>query len=363
VPPGDSPLRLALFPAPGPDASPYIELLHAAVADHDVRLLGPARLAPGLARPGPDRPDVVHVHWIEYLVRAQGNGPGAFARAGARTTRLIAGLSRLRRGGVGIVWTVHNLRPHESSHPRLEAAAMRAAARSAHRLIVHSNHARELVAEVYGHDAKVTVVPHGNFIGHYPAPRRSRDEARATLAVPSDAFTFLLFGQVRRYKRVPEAIAAFRSLRGDHLALVVAGSAWDPTERAAVEQAAADDPRVILRLGFVPDEEISELHLAADAAVLGYQDLFSSGALLLALSLGVPTVVPAYGSALEVATPPAVELFGDDCTLAEALEAMTTGDQAARRAAARTAAEAADWQSIGRRTAAIYRESATEAAK
>jgi glycosyltransferase involved in cell wall biosynthesis len=225
---------------------------------------------------------------------------------------------------------------------------------------VHSEHARRRVADVYGQDTKIAVIPHGNFIGRYPPPRRSREEVRDRLGVARDAFAFLVFGQVRRYKRVPETIAAFRALRGDDLALVVAGSAWDPAERAAVERAAAGDPRVALRLGFVPDEEVGELHEAADAAVLGYRELFSSGALLLALSLGVPSVVPAHGSALEVAAPPAVEPFREG-GLTEALETMTGGDRAVRCDAALAAARAADWESIGGDTAAIYRDAVAAA--
>jgi glycosyltransferase involved in cell wall biosynthesis len=97
------------------------------------------------------------------------------------------------------------------------------------------------------------------------------------------------------------------------------------------------------------------LHTAADAAVVGYREVFSSAALLLALSLGLPTVVPAEGSALEVATPPAVEPFAAG-RLVDALEAVQTGDAQARREAALAAARAADWEAIGRRTATIYRQ-------
>jgi glycosyltransferase involved in cell wall biosynthesis len=353
-------VRVASFPAPGEDAPPYIDLLHAALARHDVALLPAARLGPGLARAGPRHPDAVHLHWIEYLVRAEGDGAQASARATTRAARLVATLATLRRRGVGVVWTVHNLRPHEAERPRLEAAAMQATARGAHRIVVHSHHARERVASVYGHRDKLEVVPHGHFIGRYPPPRRSREELRSALGVVPEAFVFLVFGQVRRYKRVPETIAAFRALGRDDVVLIVAGSAWDARERAAVEHAAAGDPRVVLRLGFVPDEEVAELHVAADAAVLAYRELFSSGALLLALSLGVPTVAPAYGSAMETAPPPAVQAFAEGA-LADALDAVTRVDREHARAAALAAARAADWEAIGARTAELYRAAAREA--
>jgi glycosyltransferase involved in cell wall biosynthesis len=358
--PRTAPLRMASFPTPDNPPAPYLELLHAALASHSVDLVPVARFNRSLARSGSGRPDVVHLHWIEYLVRSGGTGASADIRAAVATARLTAALWALQRTGTAIVWTVHNLRPHESGHSRLEEAAMRATARFANKIIVHSEHARRQVERTYGHRSKLQIVPHGNFAGYYPPPRRSRHELRTSLGLSDDTFTFLVFGQVRRYKRIPETVAAFRRLRGTDVALIVAGSPSDPIERAAVEEAVDDDPRIRLRLDFVPDEEVTELHLAADAAVLGYREVFSSGALLLALSLGLPAVVPDRGSALEVAGPPAVELFKSG-RLGDALNAVRAGDHARRRAAAQAAGDAADWDAIGRRTAAIYREAVAEA--
>jgi glycosyltransferase involved in cell wall biosynthesis len=354
VPPGNTPLRVALIPAPGRDAHPYINLLTAAYTDLGVEFVQPKRVGPGLA--GRNRPDLVHLHWVEYLVRA----PGGRARTAARNASLHAGLLSWRARRVGIVWTVHNLRPHEEKNPWLENAAMHATARLAHRLIAHSEHARERVREVYGEGRKIEVIPIGDFSGPYPDPRRGRDELRAALGIDPRSFTFLVFGQVRRYKRVPETIEAFRALDRPDLSMLVAGSAPDPAEQAAVERAAAGDPRVVLRMGFVPDDEVAELHLATDAAVLGYRELFSSGALLLALSLGLPAVVPAHGSALEVAKPPALEPF-EEGALSKALDAISRGDGESRRRASREAAKAADWRRISQRTVELYREVADEA--
>jgi beta-1,4-mannosyltransferase len=354
-----SPLRMAAFPT-AEGSQPYLALLHSAVGRHGVEPVAAARLGPSLARSGAARPDVVHLHWVEYLVRSGRAGPASAVRAVARAVRLTLGLWALRRSGTAVVWTVHNLRAHERAYPRLEQAAMRITARLANHIVVHSEHARQQVARTYGHERKLDVVPHGNFVGYYPPPRRSREEVRAALGLSDDTFTFLVFGQVRGYKHIPDTVATFRSLQGSDVALIVAGSAWDAVERAAVEAAADHDPRVHLRLEFVPDEDVADLHGAADAVVLGYREVFSSGALLLALSLGLPVVVPHHGSALEVAEPPAVEPF-EPGRLVDALEAMRTGDAARRRAAARAAAEAAGWDAIGRRTVEIYRAAIAEA--
>ena len=94
---------------------------------------------------------------------------------------------------------------------------------------------------------------------------------------------------------------------------------------------------------------------AADAFVLNYGEVFSSGALLLALAFGLPVIAPERGSATELAPPPATVPFREGA-LTEALSRARV-DYHARRAAARAASMVPSWD----RTAALlenaYRES------
>ena len=222
--------------------------------------------------------DVVHLHWLEYLVG------GGRLRSLVRGVRLAAALRRLGRSTIRLVWTVHNLRPHDRRNPFVEELVTRSALRHADTVIAHSRYAARRMAETYGSERAIEVVPHGNFVGFYPPPSRSREEARTALGLPPGAFTFLIFGQVRRYKRIPEAIRAFRTLPDSDARLVVAGAANDRALRSELADAAGGDPRVLLRLERIPDDHVAELHKAADACVLPYRQVFSSGALLLALS-------------------------------------------------------------------------------
>jgi glycosyltransferase involved in cell wall biosynthesis len=334
---------LAVSTFPAHDEAPYLRMLHPALKRRGVDLvdLPSVHAAPG------SPVDVVHLHWLEYLVSAD-----SLARSAARVLRLRWTLARLRRLDKRIVFTVHNLRPHEPRHPRLEALATRSALRSADTVIAHSDFAARRIEDSYGEVRSLEVIPHGHFIGLYPPPSRGRAEIRAELGIPLEAFTYLLFGQLRRYKRVPAAIEAFSSLPDPNLRLIVAGSAWDPQVREAVERAAADDPRIVLMLEHVPDGRVAELHAAADAAVLPYRQVFSSGALLLALSHGLPVVAPLEGTT-EIAGEPALESFNGH-GLAPALDAIRRGDPRARGEAAREAAERFDWGPIAERTIAAY---------
>jgi beta-1,4-mannosyltransferase len=345
---------VAALPAPPEDGSaPYLRLLYEALGRRGVRVARVERADPRTARR--HRLNVVHLHWLEYLTMADGWRGLRAARAHWRALRLLTGLAALRRTRTRVVWTVHNLRPHEARFRWLEAGVARATARLADALIVHSRYAAGRAAQRVGAASKLHVIPHGHFNELYPSSGRSRAQVRESLSLPPDAFTYLVFGQLRSYKRVPETIQAFRALSAPGARLVVAGAVRDPRLRRAIEREAAADDRVVLRLGFVPDDEVADLHLAADAAVVAYGEVFSSGALLLALGLGLPVVAPAESAAPELGGQPAVETF-EPGGLTHALAAIARGEPESRRRAAREAALRCDWERIAAETLAVYRD-------
>lgn len=271
-----------------------------------------------------------------------------------RALSMLASLVILRLRGLPVVWTVHNLAPHEPRHPRLERATMRLVARLATTLHVHSRWAGErVVLELRMRERdKLMVGHHGNYIESYGAAS-SRSTSRRALGLPESAHIYLIFGAIRAYKRIPEAIGAFRRLKDSDALLIVAGRVEDDSLRERIEGAAGEDPRVILQFGFVAEEEVAGLFGAADAAILNYAEVFSSGALMAALSTGTPVVAPAGGTTSEIAAPPAVEPF-EPGGLALALRGVVDGDQQARRRAALAAAELCDWDTLAKQLAVAF---------
>ncbi len=319
---------------PGDGGNPYQRLLAEALARRGAEVRTENRLSLRRALRPAGRDGVVHLHWIEFLIRSTDAGPAAGPLALARSAHLILVLIIARARGVRIVWTVHNLRPHEPRRPRLDRTVARLVARLADTVLVHSRHCATQVAERLGRS--VDVAPHGNYIGFYPAPRRDRLETRHAHGIPDDAHLLLLFGLIRPYKMIPAAIAEFRRLPGDRFRLLVAGRPLNEQVQREVELAAAGDERIVLRLERIADAEVAELHLAADLAVLAYRDVFSSGALMLALSHGLPVLAAAGSTATELGAPPAVQAFSNG-GLGAAMAASRPGEGLARQRALETA--------------------------
>ena len=319
--PQGRPLRVASFPRPGDGTHDYIDLLAAPLANQGVELLSaPERFGPRLA--GRDRPDVVHLHWIEYLIRSQGSGAKAAARAAARNARLHSGLLALRARGVGPRLDRPQPEPARGAPPapgERRDARDRSAGAPPDRAL---EFARTRVRETYGEDAKVTTIPLGNFIGRYPEPRRSREELRAMLGIAPGAFVFLAFGQVRRYKRIPEMIAAFREIGRSDRRWLIAGSAGDPAERAAVEHAAAGDPRIILRSVACPTRKWPSCTSRPRGRAGLSRALLERGPAPRVVARPAPPSPRCAGALLKSPTPPAVEPF-EEGGLALALDAIS----------------------------------------
>ena len=346
-------LRVAQLPPQRAGATSYLTLLSGALQDAGIEVT--PRGVAELWRVGWTREvDVVHLHWLEFIAPSAPGGASALARTLVRHVRLIVLLAWLRMRGIRLVWTVHNLGPHEPVRPRLESVLSRAVSRICHALVAHSTYARERILERWGTDGEVAVIPHGNYAGLFAPPPTTREELRGEWGIPQDAYVFLAFGQIRPYKRLPDLLSAFGALTGDDVRLLIVGKPVVADEARRLQEAAEADNRVLLDLREVPDAEVAGLHLSADAAVLAYRDVFSSGALLLALSLGLPVVAPDQGTAAEIAGREAGELFASG-ELTAALDRARAADRTARADGACAVAERYGWDRVGRETAGLYR--------
>ncbi len=257
---------LASFPAPRPTTNPYIVMLADAL-----------RATPGVelqtfswktALLG--RFDVFHVHWPELLMR--GHSP---LKTLGRVLLTALLLLKLRLTRTPIVRTAHNVATHEEAPPVIRRLLGVIDRRTA--VWIAINEETPLSA-----GAERRVILHGHYRGWYsrfPAP-------------PSVPGRLAYFGLIRPYKNVEGLLRAFRSLEGEQLTLEVAGS---PTVelRPAIEELAAEDPRVRASLSYVPDEDLARIVGEAELVVLPYREMLNSGGLLLALSLDRPVLVPA----------------------------------------------------------------------
>ncbi len=354
-------LRVACLPPPL-GTNPYQRLLYAALEGAGAEVVQGWPLTIASAVRSRDRLDVLHLHWPEGYYRPTGAWrPLRPFLASLLLARLMMRLAFARLMGYRLVWTVHQVLPHEPVTPRLDRVAARLLASLATALIAHDRATTEQLGLVLGRRAlaKTTVIPHGPYTGVYPAGR-TRSQVRSALGLDEDAVVLLAFGHVRAYKSLAVLIEAFAHVRAGTVSLVVAGMPISREVAAAVEQAAAADSRIVPLLRFVPDADVRELFEAADVAVFARADGGTSGSLVLALSLGLPVLAADTGSTVELVGeagwlyPP-----GDAAALAAVVDQMAANPADVRRRTigARARAASISWHGVAETTLAVYRRS------
>lgn len=213
--------------------------------------------------------DIFHVHWPELLFRHR--------LAPVRWLKCILFalfIMRMKVGKKAIVRTVHNLAPHESVG-RLEGTVIRILDRMTTVRVVMNE------ATPVPSDAPAVLVPHGHYRSWYSEPR-------ASSIVPGRVLTF---GLIRAYKGIEDLVKAFRASTNEEISLSIAGRPDSEDTSNSIRVLAGDDPRVKLRLEFLPDAELEAEIAAASLVVLPYREIHNSGVALLALSLNRPVLV------------------------------------------------------------------------
>ncbi len=270
--------------------NPYLRLLYGHLAAHGFELDQNPRFSLTWLWQARSSVGFLHFHWPESLYR-YGRGPVRLRGllSWAKLALFAARLWTARALDYRLVWTIHQVLPHESSNRDLDRRAARLLARACHLLIAHDHWTSSDARFQLAISSKIAVVPHGSYIGVYPEGL-PRGEARRALGLPQDSFVFLCFGELRAYKEIDVLLEAFSSLPLPKARLLVAGNPKIEGVASAVRGASANDSRILSLLEFIPGPRVAELFLASDAAVLPRRDGGTSGSLVLALSMGLPVV-------------------------------------------------------------------------
>jgi glycosyltransferase involved in cell wall biosynthesis len=246
--------------------------------------------------------DYLHLHWPSFAYRDRSAIGGL-----SKFLRFVALLGVTRVCGIRILWTAHNLYPHDRSKiPFLDRLGRRILVLLSFRIFAHGKSAASIVAREFPRArGKLVTIPHGNWIG-YLADGCSRADARARLGIPAAQYVFLFIGLCKEYKNLESLVSCFQDGPFSDAALWIVGQFQDPEYHARVQARVARQPRgVRIEDRFVADEELQYYLRACDVVTLPYTDVLTSGTAMLAMSFGRPVVAPRLGYLHDV--------INDDC--------------------------------------------------
>lgn len=333
--------------------NPYAGLLARELEKRDIHLeLGDYAFTKPWLDENRSRIDVLHFNWLHYFYR----------RDSLETTvrqygQFAENLAYAKRIGYRVVWTLHNLYPHERPYPDVDHLARLHVSRLADHVIAHCGYGKQKAAELFYREHDVSVVPHGNFIDVFPN-EISREDGRAELGIDPDAFVYLYFGNARTYKGIEHLIDAFTRVDdAESQLLLMMRNSFNPRYGEEIVEKSGLHDRVMAHTSeYFPESAFQTFLNAADVGVFPFSQVMTSGSTIQALGFGLPVVVPDLGCLRELVGDGVGVLYDakDPDGLTGALDEIRRRDVAEMGRAARVRAESLDWSSIADTTARIY---------
>jgi D-inositol-3-phosphate glycosyltransferase len=240
--------------------------------------------------------------------------------------------------GKKVALTAHNV--NQARRDAKDSAFNRLTLRIQYRLcdhiFVHTKKMKDELCQDFGVAEKTVTVIRHPINNAFPDTDLTPSGAKKRLVLREDEQSILFFGRIRPYKGIEDLLAAFRLLSADHsnYRLIIAGEPKKGSEeyREQIEREVRQDfppDRILLRIQFIPDNEM-ELYLkAADVLVLPYKEIFQSGVLFLAYSFGLPVVATDVGSFREEIVEGRTGFLcqpGDPAALAKAIDNYFASD-------------------------------------
>lgn len=295
---------------------------------------------------------VLHFHFIQPQYVGS-DGRVLFYRLRKFAEYLI--LARLL--GYRVVWTMHDLMPTWPIEPRwMERVARYVIAWLANDIITHCEEARRLLAKQFRRSRNVWTFPHPSYVDAYPNVT-SRLEARKRLGIEPHCFVVTFLGGIRPNKGIEQLIAAFIQVSNPEARLIIAGRPWPPENYIEeICDLAGLDSRIHLKVAAIPDENLQLYINTADVLAFPFQQILTSGSVILAMSFGRPVIVPRLGCLPELVGHDAglvYEPLANNGLLNTLRQAMSTDLSAMGRAAAKRV-NGTTWRDLAEQIARVY---------
>ena len=347
-------MRILAFPR---DVNPYQNLLYAALAERGAHvryagertpsqtanlLLLPLELA--LARLAGWR--ILHIHWVFGFALTGSSRSPVLRRLSQTWFGFVLGAAQLL--GMRVVWTAHNVLPHEPVFED-DVAARRTLVAACDIVLAHTQAALDGLREIGAEPRRAALVP----LASVHAPLSRQPPPPGSRAGP---LRLLFFGKVAAYKGVEELLEAVAELPDDlSIELTVCGETPDAELGTRLEALGAGlGSRVRLQLEHLADAELAANLAACDAVVLPFRSVTTSTSVLHAMAYGRVVVVPDLPAFAEIPDAALMRYDGSVAGLARTLAQLAAEPEGLARIGATAAAyeHGLSWDAVAEGTLA-----------
>jgi len=288
--------------------------------------------------------DQFHLHWPEHFI-----GPDIAAHE-----RMIA---CIKQAGVRIIWTQHNLIPHNPNQLVNAQEIYQLWAQAADAVVHHSESGRQRVMDRFSFNPKAIhrTIMHGHFGNLMSAGSdNDRQEVEAEFGMAPCALRIGIIGAPRIEKDVQLFMNAFAASTRDDLQLLV-------TSLEGNEQV-PDDSR-IKAIGYeMVDRQIYNKRLTAIdvlAFPIAQGDLLTTGVVGDAVAFGMPGLITSWDFLSESLQDAGIPMGDSQEEMTAAINALSLEQIKSGAAAARALQQGYDWKVLSKQFLQMLRELGT----
>lgn len=237
---------------------------------------------------------IIHIHWLIFSINPKHKIP--LSKLISYLYSIIC-ISLIKLVGFKLVWTVHNVVPHERMTLN-DVSISRYLARISSKKIVHSQYT---IMEMKGLNINVDnieIIPIGNYLDIYKK-KITKIESRRILHIKKGEFVILFFGLIRKYKGVEDLIYAFNKIDTKNVKLIIAGRCEDEGLLDYLKTSSQRD-NIDFYEGYVRDDDVSLYFEASNVVCLPFRQITTSASAILSLSMNRSIIVPRIGTIMDL---------------------------------------------------------------
>ena len=260
----------------------------------------------------------IHLHWLHNFFDFE--DPSVLANT-------LEALGYAKQNGFEIIYTAHNICSHDSENAQDEKRYREQILSFVDHSLAHGELAKQrLIKEFEVPADSIEIVPHGTY-GDFYGEKINKIQAKEKFGIPAQSTVFLFFGNIKGYKGIFNLLSRFHKLREnrDDIYLIIAGRVLDQELMPELTRQTID-ANILFRPGFVQNDEVIDYFSSADLCVLPYEQVLTSGAAMLSVTMRCPVLAPSIGILPEVVTPEIGLLFDSFDDMQVKMEMVASGE-------------------------------------
>lgn len=218
--------------------------------------------------------DVFHIHWPETYLNHT-----SLIKKIVFSFLVIIYLIYIKIIRKKIIWTVHNIRPHEDTTPKISGLFYFLLNKFIDSYIFMTNSSKEEFYSTHKikKEKKHSIIPHPLYKSKVRMNREKNND-------------ILFFGLIRPYKKVFTLIDEYKKTihNGN---LIILGNCT-PSDRNKLGKEKNNDNRISLELGFYEEAKLDQLLSISHGVIIPYKNITNSGVLFKAISMNAHILLP-----------------------------------------------------------------------